>query len=187
MKKIKLIRLTLLSLFLLLVHAGMAQTEAESGTGTLYIQSQSGKEVIPVVAGTTISVKYRHNPKLYRDIVLQDVMDTSAVFGVDTVGLQFVDEVVVLREKTQKVGRKLFWSSVIITVAFYATLLLGIAFLFSNSGLGVILVTVAAILSIPAAFAFPLGLIAGIVLLAVAKKRYSIVKGYRFSGNAVAK
>ena len=161
--------------------AAFAQSEAEGSEGTLYIQSKNGGSDVAVPSGRSVDIKYRHNPKLYRKLVLNEVRDTSVVLGADTVGIQFIDEIGVRREKLHRAGTMVFWGSVIAILAFYLLALAGLALSYSSGGLGLIFLILTVLLAIPAGAAMPGGLIAGIVLLAVAYKRYSMYKDYQLS------
>jgi hypothetical protein len=162
----------------------LAQSEPESGNGTLYIQSQTGGRDVEVPVGSSVNVRYRHNPVKYRGVPLQAVLDSSVVLGPDTVGIQFIDEIGVRREKMHKAGSKVFWASTIVIIAFLATAVITTILAFSAAApvyaLGILLL----ILSIPVSLAFPTGLIVGITLLATAVKKYSLYHDYKLSTKA---
>ncbi len=162
----------------------MAQSEPESANGTLYIQSQNGTRDVEVPVGSSVNVRYRHNPIKYRGMPLQAVFDSSVVLGPDTVGIQFIDEIGVRREKIHKAGNKVFWASTIIIAAWIAIAVIATVTAISGPAPIYALFIVLSILSIPAALAFPIGLIVGITLLATSVKKYSLYHDYKLSTTA---
>jgi hypothetical protein len=164
--------------------AALAQSEPESGNGTLYIQSQTGGRDVEVPVGSSVNVRYRHNPIKYRSVPLQAVFDSSVVLGPDTVGIQFIDEIGVRREKLHKAGSKVFWASVIIIAVWIAFAVIATLIAISAPAPIYALFSVLSILSIPAGLAFPIGLIVGITLLATSVKKYSLYHDYKLSTTA---
>lgn len=160
----------------------LAQSEPESGNGSLYIQSIQGYDEVRVRPGTVVSVRYKNDPYLYRKVEMKGVVDSSAIFGTDTVGIRYVEELVVRREQMYQNGRRILMWSIISVVGFWVTFaaafLLGYGY---GSALAVFFMILAALLSIPAGAAFPTGIIVGIVMLASAAKHYRIHREWRLS------
>ncbi len=168
-----------LCLFMLLSLRAMGQTEPEAGKGSLYIQSIGGTQTVQVPTGTSLSVRYRNSPHVYRGIKLNGVLDSAAVFGPDTVGTKYVEELVVRRDRMHKAGSKILLASTIILLLFVAAALLAGLTAFSFGPLFIIAYAAILILAIPASLAFPTGLIIGIVLLAISQKHYRMYRDWR--------
>ena len=162
-------------------HQLLGQTEPEAIDGNLYLQPNVGRNSVVVPAGTNVSVKYKENPMLYRNVKATAVNDSAATFGSDTVALHYVQELVVRKDRTHRAGKKIFLASVVSILAFY--LVVGLIFLAaSNPGaIMIVLGILAVLLAIPAAAAMPAGLIVGIVLMATAQKHYRLDQGWSLS------
>ena len=156
----------------------MAQSEPESGAGSLLVQSQ--RETIEIPVGSYMDVNYRHDSRTFRGEHLEAVMDSTVVLSGDTVQIKYIDRIAVKREKLHKAGKitlfasigavLLFWFLVACLFAFY----LNPALMFIT---GLLLVLVA----IPASLAMPTGIIVGIVLLAVSTKVFQLGYNWKLS------
>ncbi|MBP6722011.1 MAG: hypothetical protein KA239_06805 [Bacteroidia bacterium] len=152
-----------------------AQTEPESATGTLLLQS--ARDTIEVPVGSALTVNYRHDPRTYRDQRLDVVMDSALIISGDFVDLKYIDRIGVQRKDLHKAGKITLIASVASILAFWFLLACVFAF-YMNPALLFVTALLLVLVSIPATLAMPTGLIVGIVLLAVSTKFYHL--GYQW-------
>jgi hypothetical protein len=156
-----------------------AQTEAESAGGSLELQSTVRKKTITIPVQTKIGVKYTVGPRRYRNLTLDQVMDTSVVVSGTPVGVQYLDEIMVRDEDQYRAGTVVLLVSVGIFAAFLIVYAILLGTLVGSLGLSVALIVAAIVLGIAAAIAMPGGLIVGLILMAAATKKYSLYKDWK--------
>lgn len=153
----------------------LAQTEPESASGTLLVQSS--RDTIEIPIGSSLTVNYRHDPHTYRHQRLDVVMDSSLVISGDFVDIRYIDRISVKDRDLYKAGKVTLWVSIAVTLAFWFLLACMFA-LYMVPGLFFVAVLLFIIVAIPAILAMPAGLIVGIVLLVVGNKHYQL--GYQW-------
>lgn len=156
----------------------MAQSEPESGDGSLLLQSQ--RETIEIPVGSYIDVNYRHDSRIYRGEHLQAVMDSTVVLSGDTVQIKYIDRIAVKREKLHKAGKITLFSSIGAVLLFWFLVACLFAF-YLNPALMFITGLLLVLVAIPASLAMPTGIIVGIVLLAVSTKIFQLGYNWKLS------
>ncbi|MEY3442191.1 MAG: hypothetical protein RLZZ519_472 [Bacteroidota bacterium] len=152
-----------------------AQTEPESASGTLLLQS--ARDTIEIPVGSSLTVNYRHDPRTYRKQRLEVVMDSSLVISGDFVDIKYVDRIAVKDETLYEAGKVTLLVSIGVILAFWFFLACMFAF-YLVPALFFVAALLLVIVAIPASLAMPAGLIVGIILMAVGKKHYQL--GYQW-------
>jgi hypothetical protein len=171
---------TYLSLVLLCIlfwgarSIAMAQSEAESASGALILQSPKSSFEHTIPTGSKLAVKYTVDARIFRDLTLDGVLENAVILSGDTVGLDYLDRVVLRDERRFQTGKKLLIASIIITAAFYLSFIGLFALGFSGSPAYIVLLALVILLGIPASAAMPGGIITGIVLMAIAGRHYRL-------------
>jgi hypothetical protein len=171
----------------LLGSVAKAQSEPESASGSLELQSRIGTRVVTVPAHTEVGVKYTVNNRMYHRLTLDAVLDSAVVLSGDTVGVEYLEILSVRKEKQYRQGRTIVLISVIVTVAFYAALALSVLLVFGNGFFSGGLLIGLTVLGILAGLAMPGGLTAGIVLMAMARKAYNLKREYNLRTHPTSK
>jgi hypothetical protein len=156
-----------------------AQAEAESAGGSLELQSTFSKKVVTIPAHTKIGVKYTVGPRRYHHQTLDAVLDTSVVISGTRVGVQYLEEITVRDEDRYRAGKTVFWISIGVFLGFLALLAILAALTIYALGAIIALAILVTLVGIAAAIAMPAGVIVGIVLMAVAAKKYSLAKEWK--------
>jgi hypothetical protein len=111
-------RILLLIFLCFLVGMTHGQSEPESETGNVYLQSQIDSSTVPVPMGSILRVRYRNNPRAYH-VVLQGTTGDSVILNADTVKTIHIDEVSVRNQPRYRKGQVTFWTAVGILAAFW--------------------------------------------------------------------
>jgi hypothetical protein len=173
------VRISAIVLYLILVAcvAGDAQSQPESSSSALVLQSTSGTSKVEFPPGATIGVKYTIDPRTFKGMHINEVLENAVILNGDTVELQYIERITARKEGFHRAGNKLLLWSLFTVLAFLLVLSLSAILLFQPILLGVMLV----ILFIPLSLAFPTGIILGIVFLAIAHKTYRLTRDWTAS------
>lgn len=172
-------------LFMLLRPFSMqAQGEAENAQGSLTLQSEDGRRTVKLKEGAPIAVKYTIDPRTFRDLRLDAVMDSSVVISGDTVEFHYLDHLVIRDQKLYSAGKKVLLASLVVSFLFYLLVLATVLAAANPGAIMFILGIALVVLAIPTVVAMPGGIIAGAVMMGVASKTYQLRRNWRLSAQA---
>lgn len=150
-----------------------AQSEPESSTEGVLLQSQSGKKDVMVPVGTRMNVNFRQDQRTYRGMVLQAVTDSAMVLDGDTVEPRYILRIGLEHNSIGRMGKNLTLVSIAVILTMFLLIILAVLFFFNPAAFLVIGVLII-LLGLPFILAFPLGLVVGIILWAVGSSKYHL-------------